>query len=424
MVRFRDVLFKNKNFTLLWFAQVIANFGDRVSQMALIALVWRRAPGSSLELAKVMSFTIIPVFMIGPVAGAWVDRWDKRDVMIISDILRGAIALLLPLFIILNNMPLVYLMVFLIFSVSRFFIPSKMAIIPELVKKDELLVANSLTDTTKMIGNAIGLVAAGLLVNIKSVGAAGGFLIYSASFFTSAALMGMIVKREFLSHLKDDLIMATKALEESIKKSILSELKDGIRAMASHDDMRFLVAMLSVLMAGIGAVYCVIITFVQESFGNATRDLTFLMLYLMAGLFAGTVLYGRLGQKIDKKRMIFSSFITTGCALVLFTLALRLHAGLLAGGMLTFLIGLFVSPIMVSANTLAHETIPQDLRGKVFSSLEAVIHLAFMAFMFITGILDKYIDKAWILVGCGAIFSLFGIAGLVLRITGLERSTS
>ena len=93
MVRFRDVLFKNKNFTFLWFAQVIANFGDRVSQMALIALVWRRAPGSSLELAKVMSFTIIPVFVIGPVAGAWVDRWDKRDVMIISDILRGAIAL-------------------------------------------------------------------------------------------------------------------------------------------------------------------------------------------------------------------------------------------------------------------------------------------------------------------------------------------
>ena len=111
MARFRDVLFKNKNFTLLWFAQLIANFGERLSQMALIALVYHNAPGFSIALAKVMAVTIISVFVIGPVAGAWVDRWDKRDVIIISDVVRGLLALLIPIFIIFHAMPFIYLLI-------------------------------------------------------------------------------------------------------------------------------------------------------------------------------------------------------------------------------------------------------------------------------------------------------------------------
>ncbi len=413
MVRFRDVLFKNKNFTLLWFAQVISNFGDRICQMALIALVWKKAPGSSLALAKVMSFTMIPVFVIGPVAGAWVDRWDKRDVMIISDLLRGFLALVLPALILLNNMPLVYLVIFLIYSIARFFIPSKMAIIPELVERDELLVANSLADSTKMLGNAIGLVAAGLLVNIRFIGAQGGFLIYSLSFFTSAALVGMIVKNHLLKHIKDDLIEATKALEESIRRSIFRELKEGLKVMWGRGDMKFIVGIFSFLMAGIGAIYCVIVTFIQQTFGNATRDLSILMLYLMVGLFFGTMFCGRFCQKFSKRKTIAVSFVTSGSAVILFTQAMKACSSLVLGGALAFMIGICVGPIMTSANTLAHETIPQNLRGRVFSALEAVMHLAFLALMFATGFLDRLIDKTWILAASGGVFILFGIAGFV-----------
>jgi MFS family permease len=416
MVRFGDVLLKNKNFTLLWFAQVISHFGDRLSQMALIALVYRQVPGSSLALAKLTSFTIIPVFVIGPVAGAWVDRWDRRDVMVVSDVLRGLLALLLSLFIMLGQMPLVYLVIFLIFSITRFFISSRMAIIPELVAREQLLVANSLQDITRMIGNAIGLVVAGLIVNIKFIGAIGGFLIYSACFFTSAALMGMIVKKEFLTHIKDDLIVATHVLEESIRKSIFAEIMEGIRVMFKYSEMRFIVATFSLLMAGIGSVYCVLVTFIQEVFGNATKDLSFLMLYLLAGLFAGIVAYGRFGQRLSKRRMIFSSFTTTGIAAILFALLVRAYASHMVSAILAFVMGLAVSPIMVSANTLAHEVMPKEVRGKVFSALEAVMHLAFLLCMFLTGALEKYIDKVWILVGSGVIFSLFGIAGFILGI--------
>ncbi len=416
MVRFGDVLLKNKNFTLLWVAQVISHFGDRLSQMSLIALVYHQAPGSSLALATLTSFTVIPVFVIGPVAGAWVDRWDRRDVMVISDILRGLLALFLALFIVLRQMAFVYLVIFLIFSITRFFISSRMAIIPELVTKDQLLIANSLQDTTKMIGNAIGLLVAGLIVNIAFIGAVGGFVIYSLCFFMSALLMGMIVKREFLTHIKDDIIVATHALEQSIRKSIFVEIKEGIRAMLTYSEMRFLLAIFSLLMAGIGSVYCVFVTFVQDVYGNATKDLGFLMLYLLAGLFSGVITYGRLGQRLSKKKAIFTGFAATGIAAMVFTLSVKACPSITVGGVLAFLLGLGVSPIMVSANTLVHEVMPEGIRGKVFSSIEAVMHLAFLLCMFATGILDNYIDKVWILAGSGALFALFGIAGLLLGI--------
>src|SRR3989338_2377249 len=199
VTKFTDVL-KNKNFLFLWLGQLISNFGDRLTQMALVALIYQQHPGSEIALAKLISFTIIPVFLIGPIAGAWVDRLNKKNIMIISDVLRGALVLMIPFFITTRQILPIYLVIFLVFSISRFFIPSKMAIIPDLVTKDKLLVANTLQDTTHMIGNVVGLVVAGVIVNMQYVGAIGGFYIDSATFFISAAFITMIAYEKIVGH--------------------------------------------------------------------------------------------------------------------------------------------------------------------------------------------------------------------------------
>ena len=76
---------------------MISQFGDRLNQMALIALVYQKSPGSTIELAKLALFIIIPVFIIGPIAGAYVDRWNRKHIMIVSDLLRGLLVLFIPL---------------------------------------------------------------------------------------------------------------------------------------------------------------------------------------------------------------------------------------------------------------------------------------------------------------------------------------
>lgn len=414
MTRFRDVL-KDRNFFCLWLAQIISNFGDRLTQMALVALVYQRTPGSTVALAKLISFTIIPVFLIGPIAGAWVDRLNKRNVMIISDLLRGALVLFIPFFIMAKQMAPIYLAIFLAFSVSRFFIPSKMAIIPELVTKDKLLVANTLADTTHMVGNVVGFVVAGILVNIRFIGAIGGFYIDAASFFISALLITMMAQKEFISHVAEDLKVTKKALESSIRQSIFEEIKEGIRYLRQYNEMHFIVYVFFLLMAGLGAISCVVIVFIQESFGTATLDLGLIGFFMVSGLLLGALVYGKVGQKFEKKRAILYSFIATGIALILFTFFVRRYPNAIVSGLLSGLIGLGVSPIMTSVNTLTHETMPEEARGRTFSSLEAVTHLAFLVSMFAAAYAAKYIDRFWILILVGVVFLICGFSGLVFK---------
>lgn len=393
--------------------QVISNFGDRLNQMALVALVYQSNPGSEMALAKLISFTIIPVFIIGPIAGAWVDRLNRRKTMVISDILRGCLVLTIPLFIMAHQILLVYLAIFLTFSISRFFIPSKMALIPELVTKDKLLVANTLNDTTHMIGNVVGLVVAGVIVNIAAIGAIGGFYIDSLTFFISALLIAGIAKRSFAGGVKGDIVVAGQALENSFRKTIFSEMKEGFKYFNKYREMRFVVYVLSLLMAGLGAISCVIIVFIQDAFATSTRDLGFLGMFLAAGLFSGAVLYGRFCQKVPKKTAINFSFAVSGIIIILFTLIVSRKANLLSAGAAVGLLGLAISPIMSAVNTLAHETIPEYARGRIFSSLEAVIHLAFLVFMFVAAYAAKFVDRFWIIIAVGTVYFLCGAAKLV-----------
>ncbi|MFA5146645.1 MAG: MFS transporter [Candidatus Omnitrophota bacterium] len=412
MIRFRDV-FKDKNFSLLWCAQVVSNFGDRLNQMALVALVYQRSPGNAVALAKLIALTIIPVFLIGPIAGAWVDRLNRRNVMIICDILRGFLVLLIPFFIKTNQILPIYLIVFLTFSISRFFIPSKMAIIPELVSREKLLVANTLSDTTHMIGNVVGLVVAGIIVNIPSIGAVGGFYIDATSFFISAAFIGMIVQREFIRHVRDDFEVTREALEDSIRKSIVTEIKEGIGYLTKYGNMRFIVNAFFLLMAGIGAISCVIIVFIQDAFDTPTRDLGFLGMFLVIGLFLGTLLYGKFGQGLKKRMIVYASFTATGISIALFTFSVKGWPDILLSGPLAALIGIAVSPMMTSMNTLTHETVPEEARGRIFSSLEAVMHLAFLVFMFAAAYAVKHTGSFWVLTGTGMLFLVYGVSGVL-----------
>jgi len=159
MSRFREVL-KNRNFFLLWLGQIISQLGDRLGQMALIAFVYLRAPGSAIGIAKILSFTIIPVFLIGPIAGVYVDRWDRRKTMYICDFLRAVLVFTIPFFLFYaKSLVPIYVIIFVTFSIGRFFVPAKLSIVPDLIEKKDLLLANSLVNTTGMIAAIAGFAA-------------------------------------------------------------------------------------------------------------------------------------------------------------------------------------------------------------------------------------------------------------------------
>ena len=269
MARFREVL-KNRNFFLLWLGQVISQMGDRLDQMALLGFITSRSPGNTLQLAILMSFTILPVFVVGPVAGVYVDRWDRRKTMYICDFLRGLLVLLIPLYLIDSQKSLwpLYLTVFLLFSLGRFFVPAKLAILPEMVSNQELLLANSLVNTTGMIAAAAGFAVGGFVV--AKLGVKGGFYLDSISFFLSSLCVFFI--RVKAGH-KIGIVKLGREIAEVIRKSVVSEIKEGLRYLRGQKQMRSVIDVLFLVWAGLGAVYVVFIIFVQETLRTLTQDI-------------------------------------------------------------------------------------------------------------------------------------------------------
>jgi MFS family permease len=177
--------------------------------------------------------------------------------------------------------------------------------------------------------------------------------------------------------------------------------------------MRFVAKTFFLLMAGIGAMSCVIIVFIQEAFGSATKGLSIMTMTLGLGCFVSSVVYGRFGQAARKDRAILLSLPLTGIFIIMFALSARFTPHIFASGIIMFFIGVASGPVVVLLNTMVHEAMPQETRGRIFSSLEVVIHLAFLLSMFAAAFFAERIGKAWVLVFCGFFFLLWGIAGII-----------
>lgn len=406
---------KNKDnhpFLRFWLAQLVSQFGDRVHQMALVGLIAARSPGSSFELAKLLAFTIIPVFLIGPIAGVYVDRWDRRRTLFICDFVRGLLVLSIAFYFMhLPSVLPLYALVFVIFGFSRFYVPAKMSFIPEMVKDSQLHIANSLVSVTGMVALVLGALFGGMIV--EKAGAQGGFFWDAVTFFASGLLVFSIIPKNKPWNFDKDRIVTTGREMLIVHKTVWGEIVEGIRYIRSQKDIQFIFVMMSILFAAGGAIYVVIIVFIQNAFGTVTRDLGFLAVPLGGGLFLGSLSYGKWGSRFSKWRAIFWSLILGGLVLGCFAATVHTtHNRSLAAG-LAFVLGFVVGPVAIASNTVIHKVCSAQMSGKVFSALEFVMHLAFLAAMLLSSWAAEYVSRAWILGTVGVIFFAVGVIGVM-----------
>lgn len=404
----------HRNFQRLWGAQLVSQFGDRINQLALVGLIAERMPGSAIELAKLMAFTIIPAFVLQPFAGVFVDRWDRRATLLVCDVIRGLLVLSIPLvFLARESMVPIYIVVFLAFAFSRFYSPAKMSIIPDLVGQESLLMANSLVSTTGMVAFVLGCALGGFLID--RYGARAGFFIDAGTFFVSALLVFSI---DLSRHLKVDrarILQVGREIIGPIRRSVGAELKEGLRYLAGQRELRFIMYTMAAMLAAAGAAYVVIIVFIQESFQSVTRDLGILAVFLGAGLFVGAIAYGRWGKRLVWHKMMFSSLIGGGVLLAAFALLVHWDPRLSSAMLLSFGLGVMIGPIFITANTIVHVVSNDKMRGKVFSALEIVIHFAFLSAMLISSWFAEFVPKVWILIGAGVLCVGIGLVGLGMK---------
>ncbi len=398
-------LLAKKNFLLLWFGQIISQFGDRLTQIALVGLVSRISMSSS-SLAFVMSMAIIPVFIISPISGVYIDRWSKRKTMYISDFVRGVLILLIPLFLFyFKSMIVIYVLVFLSFSAGRFFIPAKMAFIPEIANKENIFLANSLVSITATIAAVIGFGLGGIIVERYGVRAA--FSLDALTFFLSSLAVFLISVKEKGDFKVKDIINIGKDVVKTVKRSFLWEFKEGLKYILASKETKYAFKTFLFLFGYIGGLYVVFIRFIQEVLTTVTKELGFITVSLGVGIFIGSLLYGRVAHRFSIKKTINLSILLSSAYLLFFVISLKAYPYPVYAVFLAFLLGVIISPVFVGINALIHKESDKNILGRIFSGLEFTSHLGFLVSMFACSALADIFTPFTIIISIGIIGFLF-----------------
>lgn len=389
---------------MLWLGQIISQLGDRLGQVALVALVYSRSPGSTLQLTLAFIIIIFPVFIVGPVAGAYVDRWDRRKVMYVCDLVRAILVLAIPFILKLQfGLAITYIVLFFVFCLGRFFLPAKLAIIPDLVDKEELTIANSLVNTTGMIATILGFGISAMIIN--AWGPESGFYIDALSFLISACCI-LFIKLKIQAAFDPSALGL--AFVQALGKSIAQEIKEGVSYFFKLPDIRSTAGIFFALAAGLGAFSVVSIRFLQQTFNSGTAWAK-LCVPLGLGLLLGSIIFGKCCQRFSHYKVIFTSLFGSGILLFIFVMTMNIHPSLLAAAMFSLGLGFLVAPIISLPNTIIHSVSDTAMMGKVFSSLEIVMHVGFFIFMVISSLLAAIFSAGTILMGVGFVFAFMGL---------------
>jgi len=156
-------VFRNRNFSLLWTGQLVSTVGDSLTSLAASILVFRMTD-SALSVGLMLMATAAPSLLVGLVAGVFVDRFDRKRIMIVADLIRAMLVLLIPVLVPINIVWL-YVIVILTSAVGQFFNPAHSSVLPEVASDEELAAANSFIAISSFGSTAVGFAASGLIAS-------------------------------------------------------------------------------------------------------------------------------------------------------------------------------------------------------------------------------------------------------------------
>ncbi|WP_066354429.1 MFS transporter [Fervidicola ferrireducens] len=250
----KKMLLKNRNFMLFWVGQLISKLGDFSLNIALPFYVYHLT-GSSVALAVTFISRALPFLLIGPIAGVFVDRWNLRITMLASDLLR-AVSLVPICFV--NSQDwvwIIWISSFFEASFGRFYDPAKQALIPSLVRKEELVKANGLSSLTESFTQILGPTIGGGIA--AWLGFAPVVWIDIISYIVSAAcILGIRLPTNNL---------APKEQCRTIE-SIWSDLKEGIEIIVNTHMIRKVFITVTIYMISQGIINALLVIFIQGEF--------------------------------------------------------------------------------------------------------------------------------------------------------------
>jgi MFS family permease len=399
MREFLELLKLNRNYRYTWMGQVVSEIGDHFNNIAVFALAMELTH-SGLVVTGIMLARALPAITVGPMAGVLLDRFDRKRIMIASDLVRAVVALGFILALSEKRAWLLYLFSALLMVASPFFTAGRSAILPTIANEDEIHTANSLTQTTQWTTLTVGTF---LGATVVAIGYRWAFVFNALSFVFSAWAISNLKPphgKEFRAQRKD--------LTETEVVRPWHEYREGLQYMRSVPLVLGITLLAVGWSTGGGAAQILFTLFGEVVFNAGAVGIGVIWGCAGVGLLVGGAIGHWLGKRLSfegYKRTLFVNYIIHGGAYVLFS---QMQGFELA------LVFIALSRAAIAINSVMNysyllRTVSDQYRGRVFATMETLTWTMMMLSMMGAGIASTHYSPR----------SIGAIAGLLSSSTAI-----
>jgi len=393
---FRDVL-RIDVMRRVWYAQLVSLFGDFLALFAVIAVVTFTMHGTPRQIVGVQIAYMLPLVLVGPVAGVFVDRWPLKPTLISSDLVRAVLALLLIPAVTVWH---VYFVLAALSCVSAFFGPAQQVTIRTHVPPNGLMSANALMQMAFMGSRIVGPGIAGTTVATLGPAVCYGFDVLSFVWSASLIASVMIVRPR----------SAARAQTESSSNrihQILRDMRQGVNFIFHHAAVLFVVIAMAASLFVVGCFGPLIAVHVRDNLHASPRLFGIVSGMIGAGMLVGTPLVRRFASRATEDVQVLAGLGGIGAGALILGAVPYTIAALVA----TFTIGFAFAAIMVPAQTLLQRVTPHDMIGRVSSTNISVAFTAQILGLLLSGLLADAFGVRMVFVLCAGLAAAMALGG-------------
>jgi MFS family permease len=414
---------RNRPFLLLWLSQLFTQVGGNMVVFGLTVIVFD-ATGSSSAVSVLLLTFLAPAVLFSAVAGVYVDRIDRRVVLIVTNLLRAAA--LAAMFVFEQNLLALYVLNFVVSTITVFFAPAEAAMIPTLVPRQLLLAANSLFTFTLNAAFAVGFAVMGPLV-VKLAGPQALILVVAVFYLIAAGFCVTLPS-------SPPPLSAAGGTAREAARATFDQLREGLVYIRSNPTIGWSLVYLGIAAGLIGILGVIGPDFAKESLGLDTQDVWVIVLPLGAGVVLGVLALNSYGRYLPRRRLIEAGLIMVGLLVAALSIAgpiSRFLQGVtdrqpvvdLSGVVsllavvvvLAFLAGIAYAFVAIPAQTQLQEELPADVRGRVFGVLNMLVSVASFLPIIIVGPIADALGTTIVIVVVGMVILVLGIGSVIVR---------
>ena len=386
-------VFKKRDFVLMWVAQLVSTAGSALTDLAAGIYIYS-VTGSVFLVGVTLMVTAIPSLIVGLLAGVFVDRYDRRSVMIWTCIIQAVVVGLIP-FLIGVNTNLLFVALFVNAGVKQFFDPAYESLIPEIASDDELAAANAYLSIASFGSTAIGFAGAGLIASAFSIEWA--FWLDALTFLFSAACIFFLKVRSKI-----------EVAEDTSVGVVIDNLKTGISTIIHTPMLRRLFLLASPVFFAFGLWNVLLLPMAIEVLGGSDFEYGLQEGLTSIGFVIGALFMARYSDRLPTGNWLMIGYLGMGIGGIFYALSPNIAVAIVW----VMVTGFFNSPSAVGRQTLLQRNTPRELRGRVFSGLFVMRDVIFLLGMAGAGLADV-IDVRVLLVFSSLILVVVGLAAAV-----------